>query len=87
MPILVKAQFLGVTAADVYVTGLERRLLPELTALSFPTVLANADGRAIVTTDPRWLPGTLLFALDDAPSASTDKHLPWRLVATGADVA
>ncbi len=85
LPILVEAQFLGVAAADVYVTGLERRLLPDLAVLSFPTVLANADDRVIVTTDPRWLPGALLFAPDSTPFANTDKHLPWRLVATGAD--
>jgi hypothetical protein len=48
---------LGVAAADVLVTSLERRVLPALLALERPTALTNADGRVIASSDPALAPG------------------------------
>jgi hypothetical protein len=53
-------EFLGVAAADILVSSIERRLLPRLLRAGRPLVVATATGRVIVSTDPEWAPGLLL---------------------------
>jgi hypothetical protein len=57
VPVGVRGEVLGVAAADVLVSSLETRVLPALTGFDRPLVLANADGRVIVSNSPRWAPG------------------------------
>jgi hypothetical protein len=56
-PIRSAAAWLGVTAADVLATSLERRVIPALTGISRPVALVSADGRVIASNSPRWPPG------------------------------
>ncbi|HET6505300.1 MAG TPA: GntR family transcriptional regulator [Baekduia sp.] len=44
--------FLGVAAADVLLSRLERRVAPALAALAVPVALTNADGRVIASSEP-----------------------------------
>jgi hypothetical protein len=53
-------EFLGVAAADILVSSIERRLLPGLLRADRPLVVATATGRVVVSTDPEWSPGLLL---------------------------
>lgn len=53
-------EFLGVAAADILVSSIERRLLPGLLRMGRPLVVATASGRIVVSTDPSWSPGLLL---------------------------
>jgi hypothetical protein len=55
-------EFLGVAAADILVSSIERRLLPRLIRVDRPLVVATASGRIVVSTDPAWSPGLLLPA-------------------------
>jgi hypothetical protein len=47
----------GIVAADVLVSNLERRVLPRLRSLGRPMALANAQGRVIASSSPRYAPG------------------------------
>jgi hypothetical protein len=67
---------LGVAAADVLVASLETRVLPALTELDHPVVLANADGRVIASNSPRWAPGMRVAV--DGNAASPDAGSPLR---------
>lgn len=78
MPVSRNGTFLGVAAADLYLSGLERRLLPILNEVSSPVVLSNASGRVIASTDWRVLPGQLLGS-SDTPIASTCRSAPWQV--------
>lgn len=78
MPVSRNGTFLGVAAADLYLTGLERRLLPILNEVSDPVVLSNASGRVIASTDWRVLPGQL-FRSGNTPIASTCRSAPWQV--------
>jgi hypothetical protein len=77
-PVISQGAFIGVAAADLYLSGLERRLQPTLQDLPEPAVLANAAGRVITTTDWRLLPGQLLTA-DDSRTARTCRRMPWQV--------
>lgn len=78
MPVNRNGTFLGVAAADLYLNGLERRLLPILHKVSDPVVLSNANGRVIASTDWRVLPGQLLGS-SDKPIAATCGSIPWQV--------
>jgi hypothetical protein len=69
-PIHLDGELLGVAAADVLVASLEIRVLPVLTGLGHPVVLANAAGRVIASNSPHWAPGMRL-TVDAAPAAGT----------------
>src|SRR5262245_17079377 len=56
-PIHADGRMLGVAAADVLAASVERRVVPALTAIPRPVVLANADGRVIASNSPHWTPG------------------------------
>jgi hypothetical protein len=60
VPALQRDEFLGVAAADILVSSIERRLLPRLLQAGQPLVVATRAGRVVVSTDPRWSPGVLL---------------------------
>lgn len=60
VPALDGDDFLGVVAADILVSSIERRLLPGLLRIDRPLVVATAAGRIVVSTDPSWSPGLLL---------------------------
>jgi hypothetical protein len=60
VPALRGDEFLGVAAADILVSSIERRLLPRLLKLGRPLVVATPTGRVVVSTDAMWSPGVLL---------------------------
>jgi hypothetical protein len=62
-------QLLGMSAADVLISSLEQRVLPVLTAIPRPVVLANGDGRVIASNSPHWAPG--LSISFDSPALPT----------------
>jgi hypothetical protein len=64
LPVHGPGGFLGVAAADVLVSSLERRVAPALGALGRPVALTNAHGRVIASSEPAVAPGRRL-ALDD----------------------
>lgn len=57
VPILVAERLVGMAAADVLVSSIERRVLPALMSITHPVVLANVDGRVIASNSPQWTPG------------------------------
>jgi hypothetical protein len=57
IPIRFGDRMLGVAAADVLVSSVERRVLPALMSMAHPVVLANMDGRVISSNSPYWTPG------------------------------
>jgi DNA-binding FadR family transcriptional regulator len=71
VPVTASGRFVGVAAADVLVSSLERQVTPVLR----DSALTSADGRVIASADPHRPPGTLSFAatLTPAPLAG------WRL--------
>lgn len=77
MPIEVDGRFLGVAGADVPVTRFESVVLRQLG--SSEAVLANEEGRVVVSTSSRWLTGCLLP--DQARGRGVPlPHSPWELV-------
>jgi hypothetical protein len=60
----------GIAAADVLISSLEPRVLPVLTAIPRPVVLASGDGRVIASNSPYWAPG-MSIPLGDRPRAGT----------------
>ncbi len=82
-PVARNKAFLGVAAADLYISGLERRLMPILHAVSLPVVLSNASGRVIASTNWRVLPGQLLEP-DDTRQASQCHEVPWQISTAAA---
>jgi hypothetical protein len=60
VPAVDRDEFLGVAAADILVSSIERRLLPVLLRVDRRLVVATAAGRVVVSTDPEWSPGLLL---------------------------
>ncbi len=79
-PVRAGRELLGVAAADVLVASVERRVLPALTALPRPVVLASADGRVIASNSPQWTPG-LRVDLAAAPAPPSGSPLgSWTLI-------
>ena len=66
---------LGVAAADVLVSSIERRVLPTLVSLDRAVALTNADGRVITSNTSTVVTGQRLDAR--TPSAAS-----WLLVET-----
>jgi hypothetical protein len=56
-PIRPGADLLGMAAADILLSSLERQVLPALVSVPRPVVLASADGRVIGSNSPHWAPG------------------------------
>ncbi|HEY2700120.1 MAG TPA: cache domain-containing protein [Pseudonocardiaceae bacterium] len=80
LPVRANEKFLGIVAADVPVSRLERRVLPALRRLGKPLALTNAAGRVIASSTPDCLPGQLLSLADFAPIAMRGSVVDWRLV-------
>jgi hypothetical protein len=66
LPIQRGKHLLGVAAADVLVSSLERHVLPVLAGFDGTVALANADGRVIASNSPQWAPGSRVST--DAPA-------------------
>ncbi|HEY4458162.1 MAG TPA: cache domain-containing protein [Pseudonocardiaceae bacterium] len=80
LPVRAGTEFLGIVAADVPVSRLERRVLPALRRLDRPLALTNSAGRVIASSTPDCLPGQLLSLSDFAPIAVRGSVVDWRLV-------
>jgi hypothetical protein len=80
LPVRAGRTFLGIVAADVPVSRLERRVLPALRRLGKPLALTNAAGRVIASSTPDCLPGQLLSLAGLAPIAVRGSVADWRLV-------
>jgi len=65
-PVRSDDHLVGIAAADVLISSLEPRVLPVLTAIPRPVVLASGDGRVIASNSPYWAPG-MSIALGDRP--------------------
>jgi hypothetical protein len=71
-------ELLGVAAADILVSSIERRLLPGMLRADRPLVVATGAGRVVASTDPVWSPGLLLpQAALPTPDVDRDPALPW----------
>lgn len=88
VPVHAGGVFLGVAAADVLVSRLERRVLPALRRLGDSPALVNREGRVIVSASARYAPGHLV-PLDGARpvtlptrSGTTPPAIDWKLVDT-----
>jgi hypothetical protein len=68
-PICSGHRLLGVAAADVLVSSVERRVLPALMSIAHPVVLANMDGRVIASNSPHWTPGLRVAVHGGNPAA------------------
>jgi hypothetical protein len=77
MPMEVDGRFLGVAGADVPVTRFESVVLSRLG--DDDAVVANDEGRVVVSTTSRWTPGCLLPA-QGRPSTVPLPRSPWELV-------
>ncbi|GAB2834736.1 hypothetical protein GCM10022221_37050 [Actinocorallia aurea] len=61
LPVLVGGAFVGVAAADVFVSAFERALLPARKDLP-PAFIASAAGRVIASNSARWISGAVYRA-------------------------
>jgi hypothetical protein len=71
-PIRSGERLLGMAAADVLVSSLERQVLPALTAVAHPVVLASADGRVVASNSPHWAPGLRVAVDHGVPALRPD---------------
>ena len=60
MPVRYDGELVGVVGADLYVTDIERMLLPRLRDLGGLATVVNSAGRVVVSTDPHRAPGSLV---------------------------
>lgn len=81
-PVEREGAMIGVVGVDLSVARLERELLPELLATGVPLVLANADGRAVVSTDPAVLAGAVVGPSPAGVADVACPGTPFRLVPT-----
>jgi hypothetical protein len=77
VPVRAAGRFLGVAAADVLVSSLERQVLPALLAGGRPSALTSADGRIIAATSAGLAPGLRVPA---AAAAARAPFGSWQLV-------
>ena len=77
MPMEVDGRFLGVAGADVPITGFETAVLRRLG--SSEAILANDEGRVVVSTSSRWITGCLLPEHGRRPGVRISQ-VPWELV-------
>ncbi len=75
IPIHLGDRLLGVAAADVLVSSVERRVLPALMSIAHPVVLANMDGRVIASNSPHWTPGLRVAVRGGNPAVAPDPDL------------
>ena len=54
------ADMVGIVGADLYVTDIERMLLPWVRAIGQKATIVNSAGRVVVSTDPHRATGSLL---------------------------
>jgi len=78
VPVTIHDRFVGVAAADVLVSSLERRLLPALRTLSEPAVLLNSGGRVIASSSPRFASGMRVPLPGTPAPAKTPRNPPGR---------
>ena len=74
-PIRFGDRLLGVVAADVLVSSVERRVLPALMSIAHPVVLANVDGRVIASNSPHWTPGLRIAIYGGKPAVGLGPDL------------
>ena len=60
------------------ISSLEPRVLPVLTAIPRPVVLASGDGRVIASNSPYWAPG-MSIALGDRTGGKDASPRSWVL--------
>lgn len=60
MPVRFEDRIVGVVGADLYVTEVERTLLPVLRRVPGTATIVNASGRVVLSTDPHRATGTLV---------------------------
>lgn len=77
MPVEVDGRFLGVAGADVPITGFETTVLRRLGTRE--AILANEEGRIVVSTSSRWITGCLLPERGRRAGVRLAR-LPWELV-------
>lgn len=77
MPVEVGGRFLGVAGADVPVTGFETVVLRRLGRSE--AILANDEGRIVLSTSCHWVTGCLIPEHDRRPGIAL-AQLPWELV-------
>lgn len=77
MPMEVGGRFLGVAGADVPVTRFESIVLRGLGGGD--AVVANDEGRVVVSTSSRWVTGCMIPAQRREPAVPLP-HVPWELV-------
>jgi len=78
-PVRSDDHLVGIAAADVLISSLEPRVLPVLTAIPRPVVLASGDGRVIASNSPYWAPG-MSIALGDRTGGKDASPRSWVLV-------
>jgi hypothetical protein len=73
-------RLLGMAAADVLASSVERRVLPALTAIARPVVLASAEGRVIASNSPHWTPGLRIGVPEPSTRLPGSPMDSWTLV-------
>lgn len=77
MPLEAGGRFLGVAGADVPISGFETMVLRRLGRSE--AILANEEGRVVVSTSSRWITGCLVPDHERRPGLRL-AQLPWELV-------
>jgi hypothetical protein len=75
VPVSSGDRLLGVAAADILVSSVERRVLPALMSIAHPVVLANVDGRVIASNSPHWTPGLRIAVNGGNPAITAGPDL------------
>lgn len=78
-PIVVEGRFVGVAAADLLVSDLERMLAPWLTGITGVGLLLNSEGRVIVSNSVTHNVGDVLRTLDGARTTDVGAF-GWRVL-------
>jgi len=95
-PVVCAGSFAGVAAADILAEQVERMVLPGLSRLGRPAVLASGDGRVIASNTASILPGTPvarerlraeLLPVAGPGSTGPAGPLPWVLLEGAAGLA
>jgi hypothetical protein len=72
VPILLDGEFAGAAAADLIVSKLERKVMPELLRIDAPVALITGEGRVIASNRPDVLSGDRLELKRRALSTTPD---------------
>ena len=73
VPVFSGARMIGVVGADLYVSDVERALLPPLRSVGPNTTLVNGSGRVLVSTNPHVATGSVVRS---APSEGDAARMP-----------